>query len=180
MSPRLRVENLKRLYLAVGNSIDVIFLCGTDFGTQDSTFCSAEAFSSLYAPYYKKMNSWVHENTTWKTFKHSCGAVEPFMSLFIDSGFDIINPVQCSASGMEPRGLKDRYGERIVFWGGGVDSQGLLQFGKPSEMREQVLERCEIFSENGGFVFNSVHNVIAKVPVENIAAMIDAVREFNS
>ena len=173
------IENLKKLYNVVGNAIDVIYICGTDFGTQDSTFCSSETFNSLYAPYYKKINNWVHENTVWKTFKHSCGAVEPFMSHFIDCGFDIINPVQTSAASMEPEKLKERYGDKLVFWGAGVDTQKTLPFGTPQDVRAEVLRRCEIFSENGGFVFNTIHNIQPNVPLENIIAMIDALKEFN-
>ena len=175
----IAIENLKRIFGVIGNNIDALFICGTDFGTQISTFCSNEAYEELYAPYYKKINKWIHENTEWKTFKHSCGAVETFMESFISSGFDIINPVQCSATGMDPQTLKDKYGDRLTFWGGGVDTQKTLPFGKPEEVREEVLERCEIFSKNGGFIFNAIHNVQAKTPVENIVAMIDAVKEFN-
>jgi uroporphyrinogen-III decarboxylase len=80
---------------------------------------------------------------------------------------------------MDPGLLKSKYGGRLVFWGGGVDTQGTLPFGTPSEVREQVLRRCEIFGLDGGFVFNSVHNVQAGTPVENIVAMIDALHEFN-
>ncbi|UCD29105.1 MAG: methyltransferase, partial [Planctomycetota bacterium] len=130
-------------------------------------------------PYYVKVNNWIHENTKWKTFKHSCGSVVKFMEAFIESGFDIINPVQCSAAGMDPKMLKNKYGDRIVFWGAGVDTQKTLPFGTPEEIREQVLRRCEIFSKNGGFIFNSIHNVQSGTPVENIAAMIEAVHEFN-
>ncbi|MCK5852785.1 methyltransferase [bacterium] len=175
----IAIENLKRIFGVIGNNIEALFICGTDFGTQISTFCSNEAYEELYAPYYKKMNKWIHENTEWKTFKHSCGAVETFMESFISSGFDIINPVQCSATGMDPQTLKDKYGDRLTFWGGGVDTQKTLPFGKPEEVREEVLKRCEIFSKNGGFVFDAIHNVQAKTPVENIVAMIDAVKEFN-
>jgi len=135
----IAIENLKRIYGVIGNNIDALFICGTDFGTQISTFCSNEAYEELYAPYYKIMNNWIHENTEWKTFKHSCGAVETFMENFISSGFDIINPVQCSATGMDPQ-----------------------------------------FSKNGGFIFDAIHNVQAKTPVENIVAMVEAVKEFNS
>ena len=139
-----------------------------------------ETYDELYAPYYRKMNDWIHANTQWKTFKHSCGAVESFMSHFIDSGHDIINPVPCSAAGMDPQTLKDRYGDKITFWGGGVNTQQTLPFGTPEETRAEVLERCRIFSPNGGFVFNSVHNVQALSPIENVVAMIDAVAEFNN
>jgi len=175
----LALANLEKIHTAVGSLVDVVFICGTDFGTQNSLFCSPETFRELYMPYYQRINSWIHENTGWKTFKHSCGAVEQLMIRFIEAGFDIINPVQCSASGMEPEKLKARYGENLVFWGGGVDTQDVLPFGTPEKVREQVLRRCEIFGRNGGFVFNSVHNIQAGTPVENIVSMIEAVKEFN-
>ncbi len=173
------IENLKSLHQVVGDQLDVLFVCGTDFGTQTSAFCSTQTFNQLYAPYYKKINHWIHEHTSWKTFKHSCGAVADFIPLFIECGFDIINPVQCSAKGMEPQKLKNLYGDRIVFWGGGVNTQQTLPFGTPEEVRKEVLQRCEIFSKNGGFIFNTVHNIQAKTRVENIVAMFEALKEFN-
>jgi len=175
----IAIANLEKSVPVIGNLIDVIFLCGADFGTQNGTFCSPGTFDELWLPYYKKINDWIHTHTNWKTFKHSCGAVENFMSHFIDAGFDIINPVQCSAVGMDPQALKERYGDRLVFWGGGVDTQQVLPFGTPEEVRAQVLERCGFFSKSGGFVFNTVHNVQARTPVENIVAMLDAVKSFN-
>ncbi len=175
----IALQNLSTLHDIFGNSIEAVFICGTDFGTQDSTFCSAETFCELYKPYYKKLNDWIHSNTNWKTFKHSCGAVEPFMKLFIDAGFDIINPVQINAKDMDPQKLKDNYGDRLTFWGGGVDTQKMLPFSTPEEVKKQVLKQCEILNRNGGFVFNTVHNIQANVPVENIIAMLDGIREFN-
>ncbi|MEI6422471.1 MAG: uroporphyrinogen decarboxylase family protein [Lentisphaerota bacterium] len=173
------LENLRRIHAAVGDNVDTVFLCGTDFGTQSGTFCSPESYLTLWHPYYKRMNDWIHANTAWKTFKHSCGAVETFMELFIQSGFDVINPVQCSAKGMDAETLKRKYGSRLVFWGGGVDTQHVLPFGTPEQVREQVLQRCAIFAKDGGFVFDAIHNVQAKTPMQNIAAMINAVKEFN-
>ncbi len=173
------IENLRRVHSVLASVLDVLFVCGTDFGTQLSTFCSTETYEALYAPYYKRINAWVHKNTPWKTFKHSCGAVERFIPHFIDSGFDIINPVQCSATGMDPKTLKGRYGDCIVFWGGGVDTQKTLPFGTPEQVRQEVLTRCEHFAPHGGFIFNAIHNVQAKTPVKNIVAMIDAVKEYN-
>ena len=175
----IALENLAKVHEAVGDVPHAMMLCGTDFGTQASTFCSKETYQTLYKPYYRKMTKWIHENTGWKVFKHSCGAVSDFMEEFIESGFDIINPVQLSAAGMDAEELKSRYGGRIVFWGGGVDTQKTLPFGAPGEVREEVLKRCEIFSRGGGFVFNAIHNVQAKSPVENVVAMIEAVHEFN-
>jgi hypothetical protein len=175
----IAVENFKALYQGVGDAIDVVFLCGTDFGTQTSSFCSAETFREIYMPYYKKMTGWIHSNTSWKVFKHSCGAVFDFVPLFIEAGFDILNPVQLSATGMDAAELKKQYGKEISFWGGGVDTQKTLPFGSPEEVRKEVLTRLEIFSRGGGFIFNTIHNVQAKTPLDNIVAMIDAVGEFN-
>jgi hypothetical protein len=174
----IAIENLRLLSEVIGNKIDVVFTCGTDFGTQNSTFCSTETYDRVWLPYYKKLNDWIHQNTTWKTFKHSCGAVEPLMSHFIESGFDIINPVQINASGMDPRKLKEKYGDKLVFWGGGVDTQGAFAFGTPAQVREQVKSQCDILNNNGGFVFNTVHNIQANVPFENVVAMLEALKEL--
>jgi len=173
------LQNLPKVHAVVGDHVDAVFLCGTDFGTQKGPFCSPATFDELWKPYYTKMNKWIHAHTTWKTFKHSCGGVEPFMERFIEAGFDIINPVQCSAADMDPGALKQKYGDRLVFWGGGVDTQKTLPFGTPDEVRDEVLRRCRVFSANGGFVFNAIHNVTAGVPTDNVVAMIDAVHEFN-
>ncbi len=175
----IAVANLKKMYEVTGDAIDVIYMCGNDFGTQQSTFCSPDTFRELYLPYYCKMNDWIHRNTRWKTFKHSCGAVETLISGFIDAGFDILNPVQINATGMDPEHLKQKYGNQLVFWGGGVDTQKVLAFGTPREVSDQVMRMCKIFSKNGGFVFNTVHNIQANVPVENVVAMVDALKKIN-
>lgn len=176
---QIAVENLQQIAREIGNAVDAVFLCGTDFGAQSTQFCSPETFDSLYAPYYRKMNTWIHENTSWKTFKHSCGAIAPLLSHMIDAGFDIINPVQLSAVGMDASDLKRRHGARVVFWGGGVDTQKTLPFGTPSDVRKEVLSRCKVLGTGGGFVFNPVHNVQARTPIENVVAMINAVHEYN-
>ncbi len=172
----IALENLKRIHERVGDRIDVINICGTDFGTQSSTFCSVETFNELWAPYYKAVTGWIHANTPWKVFKHSCGSVAKLIPAFLDCGFDILNPVQCSAARMDPVELKREYGDRIVFWGGGVDTQKTLPFGTPDEVREEVLRRREVFAPGGGFVFNTVHNIQARTPVENVVAMVEALR----
>jgi uroporphyrinogen-III decarboxylase len=127
-------------------------------------------------PYYKRVNDWIHQNTTWKTFKHSCGAVESLIKSFVDSGFDILNPVQVAATGMDPNYLKKEYGRDITFWGGGVDTQTTLMFKSSEEVSAEVLKHCEIFGKDGGFVFNTVHNIQGNVPVENVVAMLNALR----
>jgi hypothetical protein len=174
----IAIENLKQLHGVIGNNIDVVFTCGTDFGTQNSTFCSPETYDRVWMPYYKKVNDWIHLNTNWKTFKHSCGAVEPLMAHFIESGFDIINPVQINASNMDPRVLKKKYGDKLVFWGGGVDTQGVFAFGTPDQVKEQVKKQCDILNNGGGFVFNAVHNIQANVPFQNVVAMLETLREL--
>jgi len=173
----IAIANLKRIFEVVGERLNVVFICGTDFGTQNSTFCSPDAFARLWMPYYKKVNNWIHANTGWKTFKHSCGAVESLMELFIESGFDIINPVQINASGMDPELLKKKYGDRLIFWGGGVDTQGVFAFGNPSQVKEQVKRQCSILNRDGGFVFNTIHNIQANVPFDNVVAMLEALKE---
>ena len=175
----IAVENFTRLHQVIGDNIDAVYICGTDFGTQDSTFCAPDQFDDLWLPYYRRINDWIHSHTNWKTFKHSCGAVESFMPHFIDAGFDIINPVQVSAKGMDPELLKKNYGKDLVFWGGGIDTQKTLPYSTPEKVREEVLRLCDIFAPDGGFVFNTVHNIQANVPVENIVAMVNAIQEFN-
>ena len=175
----IALGNLARLHAIAGDVIDVVVVCGTDFGTQDSSFCSLATFDEIWKPRYQAINDWIHKNTSWKTFKHSCGAIESFLPNIIEAGFDIINPVQCSAKGMEPKLLKERHGDRITFWGGGVNTQKTLPFGSPDEVRAEVLDRCETFAPGGGFIFNAIHNVQALTPTENVVAMIEAVRSFN-
>jgi hypothetical protein len=175
----IAIGNLARIHAAVGDAVDAVFICGTDFGSQTSSFCSAKTFRELYFPYYRRLLDWIHRNSRWHCFKHSCGSVVRFLPSFIEAGFDILNPVQCSAVGMDAAELKAHFGDRLTFWGGGVDTQRTLPFGSPEEVRKQVLERCQIFAAGGGFVFNTIHNLQAGTPVANVIAMFDAVREFN-
>jgi len=176
----IALKNLEKINNAAGNLIDVVFVCGTDFGTQNSTFCSPETFARVWMPYYQKINNWIHQNTGWKTFKHSCGSIDSLMELFIESGFDIINPVQINAAGMDPVMLKKNYGSRITFWGGGVDTQKTFPFGTAAQVKDQVKRQCDILNNDGGFVFNTVHNIQANVPFENVVAMLEALSGLNS
>ena len=174
----IAIQNLEKINRIAGDCIDILYVCGTDLGTQDSQFCSSETLSALYGPAYRKINGWVHRNTGWKTFKHCCGAIVPLLDTFIDCGFDIINPVQINATGMDPQFLKKEFGNRICFWGGGIDTQRVLQTGTPQQVKDQVRQLCEIFGAGGGFVFNTVHNLQANVPVENAIALMDAICEI--
>ncbi|NCB00313.1 MAG: methyltransferase, partial [Clostridia bacterium] len=173
------LKNLEIYKQAMGDRIQIVWISGTDFGTQNAGFFSTDIFKELYKPYYKKMNDWVHQNTSWKTFYHTCGSVVSFLDDFVEMGMDIINPVQLSATGMDARMLKDKYGDKLTFWGGGVDTQEVLPRGTPEQVKAQVKERLEILSKGGGYVFNTIHNIVGNTPVENIAAAFEAVQEFN-
>jgi len=169
--------NLISVKEAVGDRIDVIFITGTDFGTQRGPFISPDAYRDLFKPCHRKICDWIHKNTSWKVFIHTCGGIRPLIEDIIDAGFDVLNPVQCSAEGMDPRRLKDDFGNRVTFWGGGVDTQKTLPFGTPEEVYNEVSERIRIFNKGGGYVFNTIHNIQAGCPVKNIMAMIDAIRD---
>jgi hypothetical protein len=171
------LKSIELLAAAVGDRAQVVFVSGTDFGTQTSQFCSVRTYRELFKPFHQAVNDRIHRRTKWKTFIHSCGAVRPFIPEFIDAGFDVLNPVQCSATGMEPRSLKREFGRHLVFWGGGVDSQKTLPFGTPGEVYREVRERIDIFGEGGGYVFNGIHNVQSNVPTENILALFRAVKD---
>ena len=176
----INLVNVKRLHAAVGERITVAYLTGADFGTQNGPLISPRTYRELFLPFHKQINDWVHRNTTWKSFIHSCGSVWALVDDFIAAGFDVLNPVQCSAAHMNPFDLKKRFGQRISFWGGGVDTQSTLPFGSPQEVSQEVRERIRAFGPGGGFVFNAVHNIQALVPVENILAMYRTAREYGS
>ena len=172
------LENLRRLHDAIADRPAIVQTNGTDFGTQNGPFCSAAKYRELYLPYQKQVNSWIHRHTKWRTFMHCCGGIAPLLDAIIEAEFDILNPVQCSAKGMDPRELKKRYGERLVFWGGGVDTQKTLPFGTPQQVRDEVRERIEIFAPGGGFVFCTIHNIQANTPIENLLAVSEVVKEY--
>lgn len=173
----IALQNIERLINALGNDIQAAFLTGTDFGTQQGLFISVKAYQDLYKPFHKTINDYIHKNSEWKTFIHSCGSVYQLIPEFIDAGFDILNPVQCSAAGMDAKKLKAEFGKDIVFWGGGVDTQKTLPFGAPDDVYREVRERIRIFNQGGGFVFNAIHNIQSRVPVENILAMFRAIKD---
>ena len=140
---------------------------------------SPDIFHERIAPHYKKFTSWLHSKTNWKLYLHSCGAIEPLIDSIIEMGADILNPVQISATGMDPVKLKEKYGRKIVFWGGGCDTQNILGKADKVTLEEHVKNLIRIFAPGGGFVFQQVHNILANIPPQNIVAMLDAVAEFN-
>jgi uroporphyrinogen decarboxylase len=169
------LENLELYLEAVGDYIDTILISGADYGTQKGPLFDPEIFWDLYVPNYGKMNEYVHENSSVKTMFHSCGAIWDLLDGFIAAGVDIINPVQVAAGNMDPRELKRRVTNKMVIWGGGVDTQDVLPFGSAADVVNQVQERLSIFAPSGGFIFAPIHNIQFGVPPENIIAMVDTV-----
>jgi hypothetical protein len=172
------ISCLKLVKQAVGERCFAWGIASDDSGTQRCEFISPDLWAEMIKPHYAKLCAWIHANTGWKTFLHSCGSVAKLIPHWIEAGVDILNPVQTSAGGMDPRTLKDLYGRKLVFWGGGCDTQKVLPTATPEGVREHVRERMRIFAPGGGFVFTQVHNVQAKVPPENVEAMLDAAYEF--
>lgn len=173
----IALANIDALIDMFGDLVQVAYITGTDFGTQRGPFISRAAYRELYQPFHRIINEHIHRRTRWKTFIHSCGSVYQLIPDFIEAGFDILNPVQCSAADMDAARLKREFGKDLVFWGGGVDTQRTLAFGTPAQVYDEVRQRLDIFSPGGGFVFNTVHNIQGNVPIENVIAMFDALRD---
>jgi uroporphyrinogen decarboxylase len=172
------IENAGLYLQAVGKYIDTIVVSASDFGTQKREMFHPDIWRDIYMPNYRRINDFIHQNSHASTFFHCCGSIANILEYFIKAGVDIVNPVQTSASGMDPIELKKKYGGRIVFWGGGADTQSVLPYGTIEEVRQQVKERIQIFAPGGGYVFNQIHDIQFKVPPENIVAMVDAAKEF--
>jgi uroporphyrinogen decarboxylase len=168
------MKNLEKWLGAVGAYIDII-LFGDDLGGQNGPLISPQIYREFFKPYHQRMWRRVKELADVKIKLHSCGAIEPFLPDLIDAGLEAINPVQISATGMNPKLLKEKYGERICFWGGGCDTQDILPNRSTAELIQHVQEQVNILSQGSGFVFQQVHNIMANVPTENILAMFEGV-----
>ncbi len=166
-----------RLFLdEVGDVVDVIMI-GDDLAGQDGPLFNPDLYRSLVKPRHKKLVQYIRSRTKAKIWYHTCGNCTAYIPELIDNGVDILNPVQISAAQMDPAKLKAQFGKRIVFWGGGCDSQHVLPVAKPKEVAQHVKRNVELFKQGGGYVFNNVHNIQAGVPPENIVAMFDAAYE---
>ena len=178
LSTEVALRNLPLLWEALGENVDVVAVTGLDFGTQRSEWFSPEVFREVYMPGLRTQFGWIKQNTTWKTFEHSCGSIPNLIGDLADAGLDALNPVQTSAAGMGPVWLKETFGDRVTFWGGGVETQSTLPFGTPEQVRHEVRERMDIFAPGGGFVFCPVHNIQPCTPPENIIAAYETAREW--
>ena len=173
------LATLEKVCNAVGDIVDIIRF-GDDLGMSSGPFMDVEIYRELFKPRHKMLCDYVKSHSKMHTFIHSCGSISLLMPDLIDAGIEIFNPVQTNSYLMQPDFLKKEFGQQCTFWGGGLETVGTLNSGSPAQIRKQVLERLEIFSKGGGFVFNTVHNILPDVPPENILAMYNAVNEFNN
>ncbi len=169
---------LEKVCKAVGDIADIVRF-GDDLGTMNGPFMDPEIYRQLFKPRHKQMCDFVKQNSSMHTFLHSCGSIYQLIPDLIEAGFDILNPVQTQCTNMEPERLKNDFGKDVTFWGGGVETVGTLNAKTTDEVRAEVLNRLEILSKGGGYVFNTVHNIMPDVPPENIVAMFNAIKEFN-
>ncbi len=161
----------------IGDLVDVVMI-GDDLAGQDGPLFQPAFYKTIVKPRQKALVQHIKSLTDAKIWYHTCGGCAVYIPELIDNGVDILNPIQTSADGMDPRMLKDKFGDKIVLWGGGIDSQHVLPFVSPAEVKDHVRQNLEIFKPGGGYVFNNIHNIQAGVPAENIVAMYEAAYEY--
>jgi uroporphyrinogen decarboxylase len=171
------IKQLNLINQAIGEYVFCV-VAANDLGTQRSLLLSPDLFRERLMPHHQKYTDWLHTNTDMKYFLHSCGAIEPLIESLIEMGVDILNPIQTSADGMDPVKLKEKYAGRIVFWGGGCDTQHVLGQKSTEELIEHVKERIRIFAPGGGFVFNQVHAIQANISPQDICTIFDAAYQY--
>ena len=170
----MHLKNLAAFTSAVGDSIDIIQF-NDDFGMQTGSQISLKMFQEFFQPRYVQLWKRSKELTGARIMLHSCGGIYPLLPFLIEAGLEILQPVQTSSRGMEAQRLKREFGKDLCFWGGGCDTQGILDRGTPAQVAEDVRRRAAVFAPGGGFVFQQIHNIQADVPPENILAMFAAI-----
>ena len=169
-----------RQYLeVVGQYLEVVVVSGADFGTQDREVFRPDLFAQCMAPGWKLVCDVVHEFPHVKVWIHSCGSMPGLIGPMADAGVDILNPVQWGAAGMDRQWMKDTYGDRLVFWGGAINTQNTFPFGSADDVRREAQQCLDIYAPGGGFVVNPIHNVQADVPVHNILALYETARAYS-
>lgn len=162
---------------AVGDIVDVVMI-GDDLAGQVGPLFSPDFYRKYVKPRQKQLVSHIKMLTNAKIWYHTCGSCTEFIPDLIDNGIDILNPVQISAKNMSPRTLKQKFGDVLTFWGGGIDTQHVLPFATPDQIREHVQKNIEIFKAGGGYVFNNVHNIQPEVPSENVISLFEAAYDY--
>lgn len=166
------LDKAGKIISRMGETIQGVCL-GGDLGSQTGPLVSPVMYEQIFAPYMKKLCDFIHRNSDYKIFYHCCGSIRPFLPILLDCGVDVINPVQHSAANMDPASLKAEFGDKLTFWGGGVDTQHVLPTGNLDEIRADVRRYSEIFKPGGGYVFNPIHNIMGDVAPESILALYD-------
>jgi uroporphyrinogen decarboxylase len=160
----------------LGDVVDIVSEAD-DYATQTSQLISPRMFRRIFKPRLRAVFSRIHQLAPHaRLFFHSDGNIRPILPDLIEIGVDILNPIHITATGMEPAALKRDFGRDVCFWGGGVETQNVLPFGTQREVRDNVRRNVDALAPGGGYVFNTIHNIQADVPPENIVAMIDALR----
>jgi uroporphyrinogen decarboxylase len=167
-----------RLFLDEAADVVDVIMIGDDLAGQNGPLFAPRIYRQIIKPRQKRLVRYIRSRTKAKIWYHTCGSVMEYLPDLLDNGIDILNPVQISAKGMDPARLKAEFGDRLVFWGGGIDTQHVLPRASPQEVREHVRRNIEAFKPGGGYVFNNVHNIQRDVPPENVLAMFDAAYEF--
>ncbi len=170
------IEVIAQFSEAAGQYVESIVFAD-DLGTQHAQWISEDLFREVFAPRYSRVFNWIHEHTGLRVFFHCCGSIPGLIEPLIECGVDILNPVQTSAAGMEPQWLKSTFGDRLTFWGGGVDTQQGLLFWSLDELMEDVRRRVNIFAPGGGYVFNPIHNIQPGSNPARVLACYDAALE---
>ncbi len=148
---------------------------GDDFATQNAPFLSPSMFQELVEPYFKERIAYTKKYTNAYYLHHSCGSIYMLLNDLIDSGVEIINPIQPKARDMEPQRLKKEFGDRIVFHGG-IDTQELLPFMSIPQIKEKVAETIDIMIQDGGYIFAAAHNIQEDVAPEKLMVMLETAR----
>jgi uroporphyrinogen decarboxylase len=174
----LHLATLQKVCEAVGDIADVLRF-GDDLGMDSGPFMRPAIYRALFKPRHAQLCDYVHRHSGMRTFLHTCGSIHDLMPDLIEAGYDVLNPIQTSCRNMDPARLKREFGRDVTFWGAGCDTRRVLNRATPVEVKAHVLERLEILAPGGGFVFNTVHNILPEVPPQNIVAMFEAVEEFN-
>jgi len=174
----MHLEFLAKICEAVGDLVDIVKF-GDDLGTNTGPFIPNEIYNEFFKPRHKIMCDYVKAHSSAHTMLHCCGGIYELIPELIEAGFEILNPIQINAINMEPERLKKEFGRELTFWGGGVNTQGVLNLATPQQVKDHVKRNIEILSKDGGYVFNTVHNIMPDVPPLNIIAMFEALQEFN-
>ena len=166
------IKRARALLPEIRDHVDIVMTGGDDWGTQNSLMASPEVFRTLFLPYLHRYNDEVHRVAPKvKTFIHTCGAIYEILDMLVESGFDIINPIQWPAGGKGYKAWKDRLRKKATIWGGGVDSQHTLPLGTVADIEREVADVCRYFKQDGGFMFCNIHNLLAEIQPEKIIAM---------